>query len=85
MENNIAPLLTTAEVAAILKIHPKVVERMAERGEVPAPKVGKFWRYQSRAVDAWITSGLQSDRQACRIQPSFLTEELCRHATCTEV
>jgi hypothetical protein len=31
-------LLTTKEASQILKIHPKVLERMAKRGEVPALK-----------------------------------------------
>lgn len=38
----IETLLTTKEASQILKIHPKVLERMAKRGVVPALKVGKF-------------------------------------------
>jgi excisionase family DNA binding protein len=40
------PLLTSAEAGRILKVHSKVLERWAKRGEVPALKVGKFWRYR---------------------------------------
>ncbi len=40
-------LLTSKEASEVLKIHPKVLERMAKRGEVPALKVGKFWRYRA--------------------------------------
>jgi len=58
-------LLTTNEACQVLKIHPKVLERMAKRGDVPALKVGKFWRYRATALDAWINSRLQSDRQPC--------------------
>ena len=47
-------LLTSREAARVLKIHPKVLERMAKRGEVPALKVGKFWRYHAATLDAWI-------------------------------
>jgi len=56
-------LLTNKEASQILKIHPKVLERMAKRGEVPALKVGKFWRYRARTLDDWINSRLQSGRQ----------------------
>lgn len=62
MENQLKPLLTSEEVGKVLGIHPKVVERMAKRGELPglALKVGRFWRYKSRAaLDAWIDSRLQ--------------------------
>jgi len=55
-------LLTSKEASQVLKIHPKVLERMAKRGEVPALKVGKFWRYRATTLDAWINSRLQSGR-----------------------
>jgi excisionase family DNA binding protein len=64
-------LLTSKEASQILKIHPKVLERMAKRGEVPALKVGKFWRYRATTLDAWINSRLQSGGQVCRIATSF--------------
>jgi excisionase family DNA binding protein len=64
-------LLTSREAARVLKIHPKVLERMAKRGEVPALKVGKFWRYRGTALDEWINSRLQSSRQPCRMKTSF--------------
>ena len=67
----IEALLTSKEASQILKIHPKVLERMAKRGEVPALKVGKFWRYRATTLDAWINSRLQSARQPCRMETSF--------------
>ena len=64
-------LLTSKEASQVLKIHPKVLERMAKRGEVPALKVGKFWRYRATALDAWINSRLQSGGRPCRMKTSF--------------
>lgn len=64
-------LLTSREASEILKIHPKVLERMAKRGEVPALKAGKFWRYRATTLDDWINSRLQSGRQPCRMPTSF--------------
>jgi excisionase family DNA binding protein len=64
-------LLTTNEASQVLKIHPKVLERMAKRGEVPALKVGKFWRYRAATLHAWINSKLQSHCQPCRMKTSF--------------
>jgi excisionase family DNA binding protein len=69
--HGIESLLTTKEASQVLKIHPKVLERMAKRGEVPALKVGKFWRYRATALDAWINSRLQSSSQPCRMKTSF--------------
>lgn len=71
LPRGIEVLLTTKEASQILKIHPKVLERMAKRGEVPALKVGKFWRYRATTLDAWINSRLQSARQPCRMETSF--------------
>ena len=71
LSHGIEALLTTKEASQILKIHPKVLERMAKRGEVPALKVGKFWRYRATALDAWINTRLQSKGQVCRIATSF--------------
>jgi excisionase family DNA binding protein len=64
-------LLTSREAAQILKIHPRVLERMAKRGEIPALKVGKFWRYHAVTLDAWIQSRLESGGQPCRMKTSF--------------
>lgn len=57
------PLITGQQVGKILGLHPKVVERMAKRGELPALKVGKFWRYRASALVEWIRARL-------RISPS---------------
>jgi len=71
MADGIESLLTSEEASRVLKIHPKALERMAKRGEVPALKVGKFWRYRVSVLDAWIDSRLQSASQACRTATSF--------------
>ena len=64
-------LPNSEEVGAILRIHPKVAERMARRGDLPALKVGKFWRYRHSALDDWKESQSQSNRQPCRIETQF--------------
>jgi excisionase family DNA binding protein len=68
MSGLIEPLLNSKQVGEVLGMHPKVVERMAKRGDVPAMKVGKFWRYRASALDGWINSRLQSNCQPCRIE-----------------
>jgi len=47
-------LLTTEEVARYLKLHPRTVTNMAERGELPASKVGRHWRFRKQDVDAYL-------------------------------
>jgi excisionase family DNA binding protein len=71
MDNRIESLLTSKEAGAILRLHPKVIERKAKRGEIPGFKLGKYWRYRASALDGWINSRLQSDCQPCRVATSF--------------
>ncbi|ACG72294.1 DNA binding domain protein, excisionase family [Anaeromyxobacter sp. K] len=45
-------LLTTAEVAEVLRVHPKHVYRLLKRG-LPARRVGAEWRFSREDVLAW--------------------------------
>ena len=65
-------LADSATAAELLKVHRKTLERMALRGEVPAHKVGKFWRFRCSELDAWWRSRVQSSRQpCCATEPTF--------------
>jgi excisionase family DNA binding protein len=60
------PLLNDAEAAEFLGgLHPKSVQRMARRGELPHYRVGKFYRYRASELDGWLV--LHSH---CQINPS---------------
>ena len=43
----IEPLIDTEEAAALLRIHPKTLQRMARRGEVRGYQLGKLWRFRA--------------------------------------
>ncbi len=47
------PLLDSAEAALLLRIHPKTLQRMARKGQVPALQIGKLWRFSSSALLLW--------------------------------
>ena len=49
-------LLTTNEVAALLKVHPKNIYRLVRRG-LPGRRLGGQWRYSEADVRAWVESG----------------------------
>jgi excisionase family DNA binding protein len=52
---NYEPLLNDSEAAAFLGgLHPKTVQRMARRGELPSYRVGKYWRYRASELSAWL-------------------------------
>ena len=48
------PLLDSEEAAALLKIHPKTLQKMARRGEVVAIQIGKLWRFRVSALNQWL-------------------------------
>ncbi len=52
-------LLTTAEVAAVLRVHSKQVYRLVRQG-LPARRVGSEWRFSRDEVLAWTGGGTSS-------------------------
>jgi excisionase family DNA binding protein len=48
------PLLNSAEATALLKIHPKTLQKLARNGEVAAIQIGKLWRFRASALDEWL-------------------------------
>lgn len=49
-------LLTTTEVAGLLKLHPKQVYRLVRQG-LPGRRVGGEWRFSRREVIGWVERG----------------------------
>lgn len=47
-------ILTLPEVAQLLKVAEKTVYTMAQKGDLPAFKVGGQWRFRRADFDAWI-------------------------------
>jgi len=48
------PLLTTAEVAGLLRISPRTVRLWAECSELPALRVGKQWRFRAAEIEKFL-------------------------------
>jgi excisionase family DNA binding protein len=48
------PLWTVEDVAAYLQLQPETIRSMARRGELPALKIGKVWRFQKQAIHAML-------------------------------
>lgn len=43
-------LLTVNEVATILRLKPETIRSMARRGDLPAIKLGRVWRFRSSSI-----------------------------------
>ena len=48
------PLLDSEEAAALLKIHPKTLQKLARTGKVDAIQIGKLWRFRASALNRWL-------------------------------
>ena len=47
-------LFTSAEVAEILRLHPQVVARKLQAGEIPGYKLGKDWRVSEEQLGLYL-------------------------------
>ena len=48
------PLLDSSQAAALLRIHPKTLQKMARRGEIYGTHVGKLWRFRASDLNDWL-------------------------------
>jgi excisionase family DNA binding protein len=49
-------LLDGAEVAAVLSTTPRHIRRLVEERRIPFVKVGRFVRFVSEDIEAWVAS-----------------------------
>ncbi len=68
-------LLDVQEVAARLRVNPRTVLRMADRGELPGIKVARRWRFRSSDLDTYLQS-----YQPGSSEESLVEEELAEEA-----
>lgn len=50
-------LLTTKQVQTLLRVDRTTIYRMVEKGDLPAMRVGKQWRFARSDVEQWLESG----------------------------
>ena len=60
------PLLDSEQAAKLLQIHPKTLQRMARKGEVPAIQIGKLWRFRGSQLYEW-TKDIIAHSYPCRL------------------
>jgi excisionase family DNA binding protein len=51
-------LLDTDQAAAIMRIHPKTLQKLARRGVIHAIQIGKVWRFRASVLEDWIQQKL---------------------------
>ena len=60
-------ILTLEEVAAYLKAGKRTVYRLAQKGEIPAFKLGGTWRFRRSELERWID---QNSNQRAPAKPA---------------
>ena len=46
--------MTLEEIAQYLKVSKDSIYRLAQKGEIPASKIGNLWRFKREEIDAWM-------------------------------
>ena len=49
--------MITKELADYLKLHAITICKYAANGQIPAMRIGRVWRFDKEAIDAWIIRG----------------------------
>src|ERR1700727_284812 len=57
-------LLSVHQVAAIMGIHHKKVQRLARTGAIPSIKIGAVYRFRETTLEAWMEDNEVSKRQS---------------------
>jgi PTS system nitrogen regulatory IIA component len=57
-------ILTLEEVAKYLRVSERTVYEWAQRGELPAGKIGTAWRFRKCDVEAWVNDRISANRAA---------------------
>ena len=51
-------IMTLEEVAKYLKLKPQTIYTWAQKGKIPAAKLGKEWRFRRSVIDDWFNQHL---------------------------
>jgi excisionase family DNA binding protein len=49
------------EIAEHIQVHKDTIRIWIRKGEIPAHKIGKQWRFRISEIDEWVSSGKSAD------------------------
>ncbi len=55
-------ILTIEEVAKYIKVSERTVLDWAQKGDIPAGKLGNVWRFKKSEIDRWINNRLEKSK-----------------------
>ena len=76
LEQLLAPyptLLTVDEVATVLRVHPRSIQRWAREGRVPSVRVGRSYRIARADVVRWVLDASSESGTTVAVSPPSAT------------
>jgi excisionase family DNA binding protein len=58
--------MTLPEVAEYLRVSKDLIYRLAQKGKIPASKVGNQWRFKKEKIDEWMEEQQHSSSERKR-------------------
>jgi PTS system nitrogen regulatory IIA component len=82
MANMANEIMTLEEVAKYLRVSERTVYDWAQKGEIPAGKLGTAWRFRKKDIERWVDGKLSgkkllSDSHQIRIKSLLNPERVC--------
>lgn len=74
-------ILTLEEVAAYLKAGKRTVYRLAQKGEIPAFKLGGTWRFRRSELDSWIAESINKKKPEEEAGGRVTVRHVCNRIT----
>ncbi len=56
-------IMTIEEVAKFIKVSERTVLDWAQKGDIPAGKLGNVWRFKKSEIDKWISKKLENGKE----------------------
>lgn len=69
-------ILTIEEVAKYLRVSERTVYDWAQKGEIPAGKIGTVWRFKKSEIEKWVNERLSSNIKKEENNPEVIVKNL---------
>ncbi len=69
-------ILTIEEVAKYLRVSERTVYDWAQKGEIPAGKIGTVWRFKKSEIEKWVNERLSSNTKKEETSPEVIVKNI---------
>jgi PTS system nitrogen regulatory IIA component len=67
--------MTTKELSRYLRLHEITISKYAAKGQIPAIRIGRVWRFDKDVIDDWIRTGQNETKAKGRSKNKGSKEE----------